>query len=406
MSGFLPRMRPASFRGCRFYVEDAGGDYGFRWVDHQYPDRHTPYAEPLGRAQRVWPITGYTLGPLHRIARNALLQACERGGVGELIHPAIGLVMAVNRRATWSEQREGIGRSIISLEFAEPGALEEPTGTPNSEMLIEAAADELGVAAGAAMQSSFNVGNTLSYVAENAGLDTQAMAVTLERHRVPADGYEQAPAVEAIDTLYQQGPALVYDPPQLRSRTETAFGTTSNTSDPATVVIAMLNIANNYRAGALAHDIAAAYATDPPGTEYPANERERRNQAAWQAYCRHQALREVGYAIPGAAITSQRQAERLRADITAAFDDAETVAANAGQDDLFIALIRLRAMIEANISSRNLPRMVVYNTLLSQNALVMAWSFYHDANRDLELVDAVHAINPAFMPVAGIVKAN
>ena len=139
MSGFIGlataaygRLLPARFRGAVFYVDDAGGSYGRRFADHEYPDRDTPYAEDLGRAQRVWSITGYVIGPNFRFLRNALLRACERKGPGTLYHPAIGSVQAVCRNVRWSEQREAGLRSTFTLEFAEPGELLEPAGMPDT----------------------------------------------------------------------------------------------------------------------------------------------------------------------------------------------------------------------------------------------------------------------------------
>jgi prophage DNA circulation protein len=402
MSGLLPRMRPAWFRGAPFHVDEAGGDYGRRWADHEYAGRDRPYAEPLGRAQRIWNITGYTLGPAHRFARALLLQACEqRATPGELIHPAIGVVLAVCRRVTWSETREVIGRSTLTMEFAEPGELEEPSAADDSAIGMEMAADALGIAAAEQLMNDFSVTATLTYVASNATYDVQTMAATLEDHRLPESGYEQASAAEAIDILYSQAPALVHDVPDLTRRTTKAFATTSNSGPPDHITDAMLNIANSYTSGASAQSVRAMIASEPART------RDERNKRAWQAFCRQQALREVGYAMTGVPILSQQQGEQLGARIKSAFETAEQVAADAGNDDVFLALIRLRGQIEANIRSRpGVPAMVVYRTLEPRNALVLAWEFYHDANRDLELVEVTNAINPAFMPMSGSVRAT
>jgi hypothetical protein len=40
------------------------------------------------------------------------------------------------------------------------------------------------------------------------------------------------------------------------------------------------------------------------------------------------------------------------------------------------------------------------------NAITMAWRFYHDANRDLQLVSSVHAYTPAFMPISGRIRGH
>jgi prophage DNA circulation protein len=401
------KLRPAWYRGVRFYVEEAGGDYGRRFADHEYAGRDTPYAEPLGRRQRVWPVTGYTIGPTFRLARDALLRACERHGVGELIHPAIGIVEAVCRRVAWSEQREAGLRCTFTLEFAEPGELEEPSATTDFDTVLELAADALGVAAAAAFTEMFGVTGALDYVSGNATADVQNLAATLENGRFPASGYPQAPAVEAIDQLYSEAPGLVFQPPLLCTRTEAAYATYSNAGEPVSIVAAMLELASEYQSGARAVDV-RPLASDPPGTQYTSRTRQARNQAAWQRYCRELALREVGYAMPGVPIGSYDEGMALIHRIIAAFDAAEIAAADGGFDAVFIALIRLRAAILADIRGRTQTQvpMVVYRTHTTSNALALAWKFYQDAYRDRELVQAVQAINPAFMPRVGRVKAT
>jgi hypothetical protein len=407
MSGALPVLRPASYRGVVFYVESAGGEHGQRFADHIYPGRDTPYAEPLGRAQRVWPITGYVLGPAFRMVRDALIRAVERGGVGELVHPALGILEVNCRIITWTETRDARGRCTFQLEFAEPGSLEEPTGTPNAAVLVGAAADDLGVAAMAAFldvpNGGFSVTGTLSYVATDAQTDVQYMASTLETARMPAAGYDQAPVKEAIDNLRFQGPDLVFYPPQLAAMTQDAFAAFSNGGEPDVIGSAMLDIATSYQAGARAVDV-SSFAYVPV---YPASERKLINQRAWQSFCRQQALREVGYASPAFVIESYDEGMALIARVSDAFEAAELAAADAGLDNVFIALIRLRSTIIADIEARNAGNvpLVPYQTLRTENALLMAWRFYRDAGRNLELVEAVRARTPCFMPRSGLVKA-
>jgi hypothetical protein len=224
---------------------------------------------------------------------------------------------------------------------------------------------------------------------------------------MPALGYPQAPVAEAIGTLYDQAPGLVYQPPQLCVTTAAAFAAVSNGGEPSTVVPMMLGLGTNYSSGAQAGGMPPLFA-DAPGTQFTARTRETRNQAAWQRYCREHALCEVGYAIPGVAIESYAEAAAMEARIMEAFDLAETAAADAGFDAVFVGLMRLRSAVLMQIDARKQTRvpLVQYQTLTTSNALVLAWKFYCNAERDLELVEAVRAINPAFMPRAGHVKAT
>jgi DNA circularisation protein N-terminus len=434
MSGsILPVLRFASFRGVPFYCEEAGGQHGGRHHDHEYAARDVPYAEPLGRRQRVWPITGYVLGPLFRAQRNALMAACENDGPGELVHPALGILIVVCRSLSWSETREARGRCIFQLEFAEAGLEGEPQGTPNADMLLEGAADALGLASGQAFTGAepgtgtasgsprsysaasasdpvvpggaFDVNATLTYVADYAKLDVQNLAKVLEAARMPAAGYDQAPVAEAIGKLFNDGPDLVYYPEQLASMVADTFAAFTDSEEPATVATAMLQIANTYYAGARVSDIGPTTFAYVP--QYIASTRLEINQRCWQALCRQNALRELGYVVPALEIDSYEQGVALQQRVNEAFDDAEEVASAGGYDNVFIALITLRHRINADIEARNATSspMVAYKTERNQNSILLAWRLYHDPQRDLELVGAARCRTPCFMPLTAKVKA-
>src|SRR5580765_6013376 len=103
-------LRIASFRGAFFHVESSGRQSGRRTVVHQYPKRNLPYAEDMGREAVHWQFTGYiilndkrlqaaanhgraTVAPYADLIaqRNALVNALEQDGPGELIHPSLSM---------------------------------------------------------------------------------------------------------------------------------------------------------------------------------------------------------------------------------------------------------------------------------------------------------------------------
>jgi prophage DNA circulation protein len=423
------KLLPGRFRGAVFYAESAGGTNGYRYVDHVYPDRDIPYAEPLGRAQRTWSITAYVIGPGFRFLRDALVRACERKGPGTLFHPAIGVVQAVCRSVQWNEARDAGNYCTFTLEFAEPGELLQPSGFPDTAQLLEIAADALGVAAETAFVAKFNVEDALSYVGDFAATDVQATSVALERMRKPEYGADQSEVSEALESLYDDAYGLVHQPPELCTRTASCFEHFSDASDAHAAGLSMLTFATEYNSGSDYVDVVAPISPFaaggsrassnpadnvtppppvPPGTEYPSRVWLLRNQGSWQRFAREQALREFGYLCPALRITSQTQADEVLEAMTAAFDNAETAAADAGEDDVYIALIDLRGACMQDIYARRstLAPMVDYRLPRSTNAIVMAWRFYQDCNRDLEIVAETNTYTPAFPPMRGTIRAS
>lgn len=147
LAGWITRLRPASFRGLVFYVENIEYQAGRRWADHEYPARNTPFAEDMGRAQRVWRITGYVIGDNYPDQRDRLVKACEQDGPGELIHPTIGTVQAACRSLSTSEERLRGRFCTLSFEFSEAGVVREPTDTADPDLAVEKASDNLSAAA-------------------------------------------------------------------------------------------------------------------------------------------------------------------------------------------------------------------------------------------------------------------
>lgn len=109
-------LRIASFRGIFFHVETSGRSSGRRVVTHQYPKRNIPYAEDMGREAVHWQFSAYiilndkrlqssashgrsTVAPYADLIaqRNALVEALEMDGPGELIHPTLSMTYGGGR---------------------------------------------------------------------------------------------------------------------------------------------------------------------------------------------------------------------------------------------------------------------------------------------------------------------
>ena len=144
-------IRPASFRGAGFHVEDAANEGGRRNQVHEYYGRDEPFTEEYGRRARRYHVRGYLVGDDYMARRDALVAACERAGAGTLVHPYLGEQRVVCDFVGWSERKEEGRYCVIDMTFVEAGTGDAPTATLNAESQIEAAA----LAASAAALSGF-----------------------------------------------------------------------------------------------------------------------------------------------------------------------------------------------------------------------------------------------------------
>lgn len=411
---WIRRLRPASFRGVAFHFDRVTHSYGRRFAMHEYPGRDIPWAEPLGRKQRTWKISGYLIGDNFPFMREVLRRACEDDETpGTLILPIVGRVEAVCTDIEFDDARQHGRYSAVSLSFAESGHRLFPTGAEDTLSLIAAAAAELSDASQSYFLSGFNVGSpssipiaALSEIAPSAATSTLVGAAArniiiltelLERLRLPSYDYDQAPLIEAIDTLATRADQLVYDPSALVAAIDAALEAFTETTAAEPAFLAMLTLSREYVAEEAPP--AGIIATSTPELRTA----ETRNAQLLQSMVRRLGLREIGYALPSIDLDNTERALETRQTVFDAFLAEADLAADLGDDADFSALNGLAHQILDDIDNRaaQLPSLATYRTPRSVNALVLAYQLYGEAERDLDIVARTGAINPAFMPLEG-----
>jgi prophage DNA circulation protein len=117
------RMRPASFAGAKFHVEQQSRSSGMRTVVHEYPKRNDPYSEIMGKHAVRYQVTGYVIGPNYHLEKEQLIAVLERPEAGQLVDPYLPAqpLMCVCERYSVSETREKGGFCTFDMSFVELG---------------------------------------------------------------------------------------------------------------------------------------------------------------------------------------------------------------------------------------------------------------------------------------------
>lgn len=135
-------LRPATFRGFGFFVKNSQVAGGRRAVQHQYPNRETPFTEDMGRAARTYEIEGYVLGDDYMEAKDELLRVLEKNGPGELIHPYYGsLRVQVSEVSVTESTLEG-AIAVFSAKFLEAGDDRYPKGANDKGAILSQNVDK------------------------------------------------------------------------------------------------------------------------------------------------------------------------------------------------------------------------------------------------------------------------
>lgn len=85
-------VQQPSFRGVPFDITGDEESGGRRVVSHEFPGRNESYPEDLGGASKMFSFPAFMVGSDVDDRRRRLIEALEKAGPGELVHPTYGVV--------------------------------------------------------------------------------------------------------------------------------------------------------------------------------------------------------------------------------------------------------------------------------------------------------------------------
>lgn len=409
--GWRDSYRTASFRGVQFHVESAESSHGRRQAVHEHAQRDVPYTEDLGRKAREFTISGYVIGADYHLARDALVEACEQAGPGQLVHPYKGELTVVCRGLNISESSDNGGMCRLSLTFLESGEASFPSATTDSVNAIGGASNSLIAAAKDSFLERFGVAGFAEYVAEAARDGLAAVG-----DFIASPGFNLQAELAAASDLYYSA----------RDMAAEAFDLIQA---PLGMANRMLGVFGGIRSGfgvgsfgvlgSLFSSFGSLFAgkVNTPGRRQMAA-----NHYAINDFTRQVAIAEIARETSVRLYEAQSSpVERASAttrpargapfglspslrDVVAARDqvlgmiDSE-LEADRTSDDVFLALTALRAEVVRGIPGQNsaLPRTAIYTPRTTLPALVVAHQLYGDASRSDEIAIRNNASHPGFI---------
>ena len=248
------RLRPASFRGVPFKVKSHTYGTGRKVVEHDIPGNDSQYSEDMGRKTRSFQINGYIIDDDVFRLRDNLIDACEKEGAGELVHPYLGTKNVQCVDFSFTEDTTEGRIVLFTITFKEAGSAKFPSSIFDDVASFFDAANNAVDQVNAAFEAAYTIAGFPGYVLTEAvavvdrALDTVNDAITKVR-LIP----DQADAVKAkieelklktdelardsellyteITNLFKDVKDAVADPEE-----NTAIDTTSGKDDKVTVL--------------------------------------------------------------------------------------------------------------------------------------------------------------------------
>ena len=135
------KLQTASFRGVEFGVKDASFTGGRRSVIHEFPQKDIPYTQDMGRKAKEFSISAFVVDEDYFGNRDELINALDKKGPGELVHPYYGKIKVQCTGFSVRESFDNGGMAEFSITFSQTEKIqfnnvESPNGIAIGEAII------------------------------------------------------------------------------------------------------------------------------------------------------------------------------------------------------------------------------------------------------------------------------
>lgn len=406
MSVRSEQLLPATFRGVPFEVTSGSLKGGRRTVVHEYPQRDNPYVEDLGRATRQVTIEAFVVGDDYIDRGTALLAEIEKPGSGTLIHPWLGEMTVTVTSVSELKFDTGLGAAYLTFVATEAGDLEFPVMGIDTQTEALEAADELEQSAISKFIDSIDLSIVSEYIdAALSGALLDVLGVVGSAEIAKAFGF-----ATGVADLASKGLALISkDPKVFAQKLAGALGL----SKWATTATAWSRVAKQLRN--LASDEKLSSGTrakiEADRDRLPLSDTQKAamtNRAAVESLTRQLLLAQV--VGVSALIGTSKDTSAPGAMVTAAaspFAEQEPIQSNDDlievrnellevldqellmetDDEMYQAIEKARtAVFEAVTERANAQsRLITVTPPDIMPAVVLAYDYHDDANRDREI---------------------
>ena len=405
-----PELRKASFRGVSFEVTNSTFKIGRRTQTFEYPQGDTPFTEDLGRSKRTVTVTAYVVGLDYIVRMKKLIAACEKKGSGRLIHPWLG-TMEVTVTDISSPTFDSNRMATISLTFVESGKLEFPNSVVDGgERCLNAANALFNNSINEFIEESDTLKKAQEFVKETV-VDGLNEIINDDVIKKIGQGWDLA---DGLVDLANDAITLVSGAPKsLAERVVDVLGLHRFVS----TAHAWSDVANRFSLLAKEESLNQA-SSEVVQTSGTTGEQIEKANSAIQSLLREVSIANAVIAASEVGTDNDRVNESAPVE-THPYDDLIAVRDNIleaidaemlkTQDDaVYETLCVARSAVYEAITQRaeNQARLLTYTPSTVMPALVLAYDYYGDATRELEITGRNKVRHSGFVPAIPLKLLN
>ena len=376
-----------SFRGVPFFVDGDERTGGRRRNVITFPFRDDPFVDDAqGKLPRSFTFSAYVIGDNYLAQRDALCDALEAAGPGELRHPQYGTKTAVSGPYTVSTSTADGGMARFTLDFAEapsqrpvPEIVADPVGA------VAAAADEATTASSAALAERYDVSGMPSFALESASTAITSAAAALEA--------ALSPLATTAQELAELGGKLrtITDDADVLARTPN--GAVDAIRDAITGMLGAIQDTPGAVAAALSASYAVSLGVAVSGVT-ATRLRERVNQVALTGAIRQTFATEAARLLPLATFASIEAATSARDVVVGQLDEQ----IDGADDATYPQLVMLRAELLRQVPGNAIfARVVEVERRTQVPSLLLAYQLYGAVDAEEDVIARNGVRHPGFM---------
>jgi prophage DNA circulation protein len=382
----------ASFRGVEFRIE--GGvsrTVGRRSQVHVYPLRDEAYPDDHGAVPEEFRLPGAVFGDDYDRQRDRLLEALNLPGPGTLVHPYYGSVLVQSQPCTLTESTREGGLARFDLHFVRWAAEPYPRRAADTRPTVLQKSDTAGAGVKDDFAAAWSVADLPAFISDRAValVDKAVAAVEAQVAAVVGDPEEIADKLRTARNLTNQASSLVADPGQLSDALEQLIR-------DATSIDEAVDEAQRFARSleTFGQDL------EPVPTPTATRQQEADNQAAMVRLVSRLGAIESARVATRTELLTREDATEIRNRVAAQLETGIREAATSGDDQTYRDLRDLQAASVRDIDARGarLPSLITVTLPASLPALVLAYRYHADRDREAEIVTRNGIDHPGYVP--------
>lgn len=384
-------LRKASYKGASFEVETDGESGGRRIKIHEFACSEQHTVEDLGKVAGKFDVTAYVTGDDVDAKKSAVFAACTSKGPGTLVLPMeTGRIQANCQSVKTSRSKDKHGYIAITLSFVRSGNGTPVLGVVRLPRAVEIAAGAIGTVLSAAFSQAFNVDGSADTVRESAISVVEDVAAIIAEAAAytPTEGDAISTLTKQAQQLYNEAPALVFEPAALIARQ----------GDLMAQFFKATRAGNGARGFKELAEFGVSYPAIAPTTGTRVQQKRIRDVMTYairvQGLAYYAAeLTQIDYATRSDAITS-------RADLAAVFEQHDYMELPFFDQTLSYDLAKIRGLAIKAISVEVANQAPILDIVAPQSMPSLYWVYrlYGSLDKEEELVTRNAIALPLFMP--------